>query len=136
MRIVLDTNVLISAFLFEKRLGKIVKLIEQGGITPCFLITTFQEFRRVLAYEKFKPLLETAHTSVGEIIERLYAHSVILEDPEIIPDATADAPDNYILAAAQSANAQCVVTGDKLLLALKRFNKIPIIKPEQFLRDF
>ena len=56
MRVVLDTNVLISAFLFGGRLGRIVKLIEQGQIVPCFIISTFEELRKVLAYEKFEPI--------------------------------------------------------------------------------
>ena len=48
MRVVLDTNVLVSAFLFEQRLGKFVQLIEQGAVTPCFVVRTFKELTTVL----------------------------------------------------------------------------------------
>jgi len=53
MRVVLDTNILVSAFLFEKQLGGLVKLIEQGQIVPCFIVATFNEFRKALVNEKF-----------------------------------------------------------------------------------
>ena len=35
MRVVLDTNVLISAFLFDKQIGKVLELVDDGSITPC-----------------------------------------------------------------------------------------------------
>lgn len=135
MRVVLDTNVLISAFLFEKRLGKIVKLIERGTITPCFIMYTFQEFQNVLGYEKFKPLLKAAHTITDEIVESIQGKSLILDNPENIPSATSDIPDNYILAAAQLAEAAYIVTGDKQLLALHEFKNIPIVSPQKFIKQ-
>lgn len=133
MRVVLDTNVLISAFLFEKRLGKIVELIEQGVITPCFVVHTFREFQNVLGYEKFKPLLEASHITIDKIVEDMHAKSIILDDPKNIPHLTSDTGDNYVLAAAKSAQAVCIVTGDKLLLSLKYFSGVPIIAPKKFL---
>jgi putative PIN family toxin of toxin-antitoxin system len=136
MRVVLDTNILISAFLFEKRLGKIVKLIEQGVVIPCFVVYTFREFQKVLGYEKFKSLLEASGTDVEEIVRQMQNQGIILNDPEIVPNATPDAPDNYVLVAAKISDAECIVTGDKLLLSLKDFELIPIITPQEFLQKF
>lgn len=136
MKVVLDTNVLISAFLFEKRLGKIVELIEQGVITPCFVVSTFQEFQNVLSYKKFEALIKTAQITIEEIIQQMHGQSVILDDPKIIPSITADTPDNFVLAAAKLANAKYIVTGDKLLLSLKNFETIPIITPQKLLKSY
>ncbi len=136
MRAVLDTNVLISAFLFEKRLGKIVRLIEQGVIIPCFVVYTFQEFQSVLGYEKFKPVVKASGIDVGEIIRQMQDRGIILNDPKIVPNVTPDTPDNYVLAAAKLSEAQFIVTGDKLLLSLKNFEGISIITPQEFLQKF
>lgn len=133
----LDTNILVSAFLFEKRLGKIVKLIEQGKITPCFIFYTLDEFKRVLSYEKFETLFLNARFSISEIIESVQDKSESLGNPKIVPDIIPDNnPDNYILAAAALAESECIVTGDKLLLSLKEFKNIPIITPQDFLKKF
>ena len=124
MKVVLDTNVPISAFLFEKQPGKIVKFIQQGVVTPCFIVSTFQELQNVLAYEKFAPVFITAKTTASQIVENIQNKSVISDDPEIIPDVIPDKnPDNYILAAAVAGDVKFIVTGDKVLLGLKKFQR-------------
>ncbi len=135
MRAVLDTNVLVSAFLFEKRLGRITKLIEQVAVTPCFIVSTFQEFVNVLGYEKFVPVFQAAKVTAAQIVEDIHNKSIILDDPKTIPTILPDNnPDNYILAAAVAGGAKFIVTGDKLLLNLKEFQGIPIITAQQFLK--
>ena len=136
MRAVLDTNVLVSAFLFEQRLGKFVQLIEQGAITPCFVVTTFKEFGAVLQYKKFTPLFASANTSIEKIIEDLQERSIILDDPKVVPAVTSDLPDNYILATAKLAATAYIVTGDKVLLSIRKFEDIPIITPKKFLQTW
>lgn len=136
MRVVLDTNVLISAFLFDGHVGKVLKLTDDGIITPCFVAYTFQEFKNVLNYPKFASVLRSGHITIEEITEAMQIKSIILSDPKTIPSATPDAPNNYVLATAQLAQAEYIVTGDKLLLALKEFAGIPIVTPKTFLGKF
>jgi len=62
--------------------------------------------------------------------------SLIIPDPKNIPQIVKDRPDNYILACALSAQASFIVSGDKYLLSLKKFQGIPIITPKEFLRRF
>lgn len=137
MRVVLDTNVLISAFLFEKRLGKIIKLVEERDIIPCFVVHTFEEFKRTLRYKNFDAVFLKAELSPDEIAGEIYDKSLILDNPKIIPSILPHHnPDNYILAAGQVADAKYIVTGDKLLLSLKTFENIPTIPPREFLKKF
>lgn len=133
MRVVLDTNVLISAFLFDKHVGKVLKLVDDGIITPCFVAYTFREVTNVLSYPKFASVLKSGHTTAGAIAEAMQIKSIILPDPKIIPNATPDTPDNYVLATAQLAQVEYIVTGDKLMLSLKEFVGIPIVTPKTFL---
>ena len=53
MRVVLDTNVVVSALLFKTTLSKIIALWQRGAITPVISKDTFQELQAVLAYPKF-----------------------------------------------------------------------------------
>ncbi len=136
MRVVLDTNVLISAFLFNKQVGRIIELMDQGVITPCFIDYTFQELINVLHYEKFKPVLINAKFTTDEIIESINIKSIILSNPQKIPKLIPDSADNFILAAASKAKVSFIVTGDKLLLSFKKYQKIPILSPQKFLELF
>jgi putative PIN family toxin of toxin-antitoxin system len=52
-KVVLDTNVLVSALLFKGSLSKMVDLWKSGRIKPVFSQATFQEFKMVLTYPKF-----------------------------------------------------------------------------------
>ena len=52
-RVVLDTNVLVSALLFKGRLARLVELWQKGAIVPVISKETFDELRTVLCYPKF-----------------------------------------------------------------------------------
>ncbi len=53
IRVVLDTNVLISALLFKGELSRIVGLWQKGKIVPVISKETFSELKTVLEYPKF-----------------------------------------------------------------------------------
>ncbi len=89
--------------------------------------------RAVLSYPKFQPVLNRARVSAEEIMEQLHSHSITLDDPRIIPKVVKHLGDNYILAAAVAAKAECIVTGDAEILDLKTYSGIPILTAQQFL---
>ena len=135
IKLVLDTNILISALLFSGKLGFIENLIERDIIVPCFIESTLREFQNTLGYPKFTPALAMLNTSPEQIIHALAEHSQVLSDPKEIPNLVLGNGDNYILAAAMAARTAAIVTGDKLLLQLEQFQDIPIIKAKA-LPDF
>lgn len=132
MRVVLDTNILISAVLYGGRLQFIFDLLERGAITPCFSSATWHEFVRVLGYSQFAKLFEHHGLMPEVVLARLEMRSVFVTDtasPFRIPD---DQSDEAILACALSARARALVTGDEHLLAMAGIAPIPIIKPAEF----
>lgn len=133
MRVVFDTNVLISALIFRKHLEKIETMIIHGDSTPCFIPATFQEFQNVLEYSKLHPFMQASNVTPKQIIVAVTKKSLFFADPIRIPQAVTDTSDNYILAAATTSRAEYIVTGDKLLLSLKEFVGIPIVTPRTFL---
>jgi putative PIN family toxin of toxin-antitoxin system len=63
IKAVLDTNVLISAYLFRNKLGPIADLVQTDLIRPNFIVSTFTEFEEVLAYPKFAKVMQRQETN-------------------------------------------------------------------------
>lgn len=134
MRVVFDTNVLVSALLFKGELGVLSDLIENEICIPCFTPSTFEEFKEVIARERFKTRLSLIGLSADEIIEALQRKSLLYPEVEIEKIIHADPSDNKILACALVSRADFIVSGDKHLLELSAYRDIPIITPAEFLR--
>ncbi len=129
--VVIDTNIVISGLLFGGRVGKIVKMWENGRIQPFLSQEIMDEYIRVLAYPKFSLseqeidyLLYRKILPWFEVIEPAGGPVVIKNDPS----------DDMFLYCALSAAVNCIISGDSHLLDLGEFKGIPIVTPEQFLK--
>ncbi len=133
LRVVLDTNVLLSALLFpggppDQVFGHVRRQALDLYLSPFIL----DEFRRVLLI-KFQHSEREAKARVAYLLQ--FAHMV--EPQERLSVITAKEDDNRILECAVAAQADYLVTGDKAhLLPLKRFRGIEIVSPGEFLRLF
>lgn len=134
IRVVFDTNVLISSFVFEGRLKPIADSIERDQVIPYFITSTFLEFQRVIYYRKFQRALTKLAVLPEDIVNAVVEKSVILPDPLLIPVVISHPPDNFILACALEARVSFIVSGDSHLTNLKSFHSIPILMPAQFLK--
>jgi len=135
IKVVLDANVLVSAFLFRKRLQIIKELIENGAVVPCFTLRTFKELQTVFLYAKFQNVFKTLCIPPESVLEIIAESSVILETPAHVQNIIKeDPPDNHIIACATVCEAKYIISGDKHLLKLKKFQTIPILTPAQFLK--
>lgn len=134
MRVVLDTNVLISAFLFGGKLKFIIDLLKHGTITPCFSYTTWDELQRVLQYPHLLPVLQKQDIDSEDLLARIELQSLLFSNshsPISIPE---DKNDEAFLACALVASAKAIITGDKHLLTLASIFPIPILTPQRFKR--
>lgn len=134
MRVVLDTNVLISTLLWKGRLAPIYHLINERKIVPCFSRTTFNELIRVAKYPHIVAKTKKEKINLEEIIEILLSNSIIAQPREILNIIKEDPFDNNFLACATSCRASFIVSGDKHLLKLRDFQAIPIVSPKEFLK--
>lgn len=126
--VVLDTNLYISAFLFGGKPAQILRRVEDGEITLYYSLPIRREIEEVLA-EKF-------HWPTGMITlacEPLWSAGHCVK-PKRAVQACSDPDDDRILECAVEAQAQYIVTGDKHLLTMKRFEEIPILTPNEFLK--
>jgi len=134
LRVILDSNVLISALIGT---GSPPDLIYRAWRQKRFTLVTSKaqllELRRASRYPKLQKLVPPSE--FGALINRLHGALVLDELPRI--DVSRDSADNYLLAMAVSAEAEFLVTGDaKDLLRLKKFGSTRILTPGSFLKLF
>ena len=131
IRVVLDTNVLVSALLFGGVLNRLVAKWKTGDVVPVFSQATFDEFRRVLAYPRF----DLTESEIMVLIEdEVLPYFDIVETREDIRGACRDPEDDIFLSCAVAAGVDAVVSGDKDLLDMGSFREIPIISVRDFLK--
>ena len=129
-RVVLDTNVLVSALLFTGKLSKIVDLWRQGKVIPLISRETFEELRAVLGYPKFS----LAPDEIQSIIENeILPFFEVVEIKGKVRGVCRDPGDDKFIACAVSASADFLVSGDKDLTDLKRYKTVKIIRVSEFL---
>jgi uncharacterized protein len=124
-RVVLDTNVLVSAFLFEGKPRELFRKVISGSI-QCFLSEPIlRELTEVLQRPKFGVPYEVCQ----QIVQELYAICEVVDPASRIDIVRSDPDDNRILECALEAKADFLVTGDRHLLEIETFRGIEIIDP-------
>src|SRR5471030_1381693 len=128
MRVVIDTNVLVSAALKDKSLPAMaLHLIEQRGRLLKSDATGAQLFE-VLARPYLAPLIaEATHTWLRKLLAA--AEAVTIRERV---EACRDLTDDKFLELAINGQADVIVSGDSDLLVLNPFRSIPIIMPATF----
>lgn len=133
MRVVLDTNVLVSALLGTgSPPAQLLALWPRGRYQLLTADLQLEELRRVTRYPQIRKRLRPAQA--GELVNALYE---LAQRVEPLPALTAspDPADNVLLAIAQAGSADYLVSGDKRhLLALKRHGKTQIVTVRTLLR--
>lgn len=132
MRLVVDTNVLISALLAETSLpAHLVVLWRQGRFDLLTSVGQLEELRRVTRYPKIRERLAPA--LAGRLINELRDLAVVVDDRAPIA-VSPDPNDDYLLAIAVAGAADFLVTGDKRdLLALRLYEGTKIVTVRDFL---
>ena len=132
MRVIFDTNVLVSRLLTAKESlpAQAVRLVMEGANVHLFSEATFQELGNVLNRAKFDPYLSRE--------KRLYFLSEMRELSEFVTinrtfSLCRDPRDDKFLDLASCGNADYLVTGDEDLLALHPFEGVSILSPASFL---
>ncbi len=133
-RVVLDTNVYISALLWTGVPHRLLRLAEAGDITLVTTPAIMEELREVLERPKFMPRIRALQSSVAELMEALLSIVEVVQDLPIEPVVKRDPDDDKILACASGARADWIVSGDDHLLSLKSYREISILTPRQFVR--
>jgi len=126
MKVVVDTNVLISALLFKGISGRVFDycMVKEEVILSPWILDEFQN--KLLG--KFKLDL----SDVNEIIDTIEQKSNVIQPENELPNICRDEDDNNILQLAEYIEADYIITGDKDLLILEQFKGTLIISPGDF----
>ena len=129
VRVVVDTNVLVSALVGHGRPRALVSLLleEHTILSSTELLA---ELSDVLSREKFTTV---RRSQVNEFLTILTSKVVIVKTKSIPKIVAQDPDDDVVLAVASGAEAQYVISGDRHLLSLGRFEGISIISVGQML---
>jgi putative PIN family toxin of toxin-antitoxin system len=134
MRVVLDTNVLVSAFLWQGFPGRLIEFAVDKEIELFTSRTLLDELAATLAKKKLaKPVLATRLTA-DQMLRNYQRLATRVTARQLARQISRDADDDAVLACALAAGADLIVSGDDDLLVLKHFQGIPIATPAQALR--
>jgi len=127
MRLVVDTNVLVSAFLWEGTPGRLIELAGEKEIQLFTSRALIDELAATLAKKKLaKPIAATGLTA--EAMVRNYRRiATLVSASRLAGQVSRDADDDQVLACALAAKANLIVSGDKDLLDLESFEGIRIV---------
>jgi len=128
-RIVLDTNVLISAVVFGGKPREVLETVISWNYAMAISVEMLEELQGVLEGKKFRYPSEV----VRNIVSELLAVSDLVRPAIKVEQVKADPADNRILECALESKAECIVTGDRHLLELGHFEGIPILDVSAFL---
>jgi putative PIN family toxin of toxin-antitoxin system len=134
MRLVLDTNVLISAFLSPAgHPGQILQAWRQQQLELVVSQTLLHEYAEAIGYEKIRKRLGFSQAHIEEIVHSLKNSSVFIEDIYTGLTITADPDDNMLFSTALSGQAEFIISGDGKVQAVKVYQGIRVLSPAVFL---
>lgn len=132
LRVVLDTNVLVSHFVLpDQNPTKVLRLAHARAYVLVLSDVLLEEFRGVMRDKlEYSPaeaaLAEDSIREIAEVVAPVHAVDAI----------AADEADNRVLECALSGGAQIIVSGDRRhLLPLKSYRGIRILSPREFLKE-
>lgn len=129
VKVILDTNVVVSAFIFGGKPEKIFTLILnkqiQAYTSPALLSELFEILIKKFNFTKEKV----------SYLEGVMRNNFTITYSVITINIQKDKDDNRVLEAALESNSDYIITGDKELLGLKSFKEIKIVTPDEFLKE-
>ena len=128
MKLVVDTNVLISGSAWTGTASRLVDALLEGEAALCLSQTLLAELADALQRQKFRARFEWSQQKTAAILPRFEQVAQMFDlTPMPLPAALRDPDDVHVLACAVAAAADAIVTGDNDLLSMKSFEAIPII---------
>ena len=131
MKVVFDTNIFISAFIVPGGQGERALLMaRQRRFILCTSVAILTE-----TAQKLRAKFDQDEQDIRHALKLVSRIADVLK-PAVRLKVLKDAPDNRILECAVEGRAELVVTGDRHLLKLRKFDGIAIVRLADFIRMF
>jgi putative PIN family toxin of toxin-antitoxin system len=135
MRVVLDTNIVVSALVWGGVPYRLLQFGQTGEIEIVTSLALVAELADVLGRSHLTPLIAAQDMSAMALVTQYQSFTQSVT-PQSVPAVIADDPDDdQVLACAVAGHADLIVSGDKHLHSLGgQYNGIPIVKAGEAVR--
>lgn len=133
MKLLLDTNVAVSGLLWE---GSPARMLRTGNSENVQFYTSAQllsELSIALSYPKFRSKISASGMSISQLID-LYSGLTMVMLPIAVPCLAPDPDDDVVIGKAIAAQADFIVTGDKALLSVGKYEGVRIVSVSEALQ--
>lgn len=131
MRVVADTNVLVSALLAPGGgPGALLAAVDAGEVVLVAAPGLLDELAEVLARDRFRPWISMEQ--VEAYLDAIRQHAELVDDPDELMSVSRDPDDDYLIALARAAGVDALVSGDEDVTSLE-LDDLDILTPRQAL---
>lgn len=133
MRIILDTNVVISAVFFGGIPGQVLNAWHERRLDLIVSPSILSEYRRVggILSEKYEGV------DFEPFAALLAVHATVVDAPDhLVEPVCRDADDDKFLACALAADVHCIISGDGDLLEVSGWKGIEVLRPRPFVTRY
>ncbi len=134
LKLVLDTNTIVSAFFWEGNEAELLRKIEQGNAKLYITSEILNEVEEVIKRPKFNEVMRKANLTPDQIMQKIVSLSHLVIAPKITVKVCRDEKDDKFLECAESAKVDYLISGDEDLLSLKKYKEIPIARTLKILQ--
>ena len=132
MKVVLDTNVIVSGLLWGGPPNQLLRWVRDGHLQAICCPEVLQEVSHVLAYPRFGRRLDALGFTSQQVLAYLMNLVCHVPSPEHIPAIVPEDPsDDLFLALAEREQALLIVSGDRHLLDLEKHTGIQVVSPAE-----
>ncbi|OIP39863.1 putative toxin-antitoxin system toxin component, PIN family [Candidatus Desantisbacteria bacterium CG2_30_40_21] len=132
MKMVFDTNVIVSALLWTGIPHELLVMAKKGEISLAMSFDMLVELEEVLGREKFQHRIKAINTTIEELISSIKLIVKFYTVLEKIEGICLDIDDDMFLECAIASNSKYILSGDMHLLSLGSFRDIQILRPRDF----
>ena len=136
MRVVVDTNVVVSSFLVPA--GPPVEVMRRARATRFEIVVSsavLAEYERVLGYPHLRPLHGLDEAGITAAVDELRDFALVVAPTMRLWVVEGDESDNRFLECAVEGGVAVIVSGDKHLVALGSYEGIRIVRPAAFVAE-
>src|SRR5439155_19108075 len=131
MRVVADTNIVVSELLWRGNPRQVLDMARNGTIQLFTSAALLTELEDVLSREKFAQRLASVGVTPHDLVLGYAALASVIEPVIIEPVILADPDDDAVIACAVAAQGEVIVSGDNHLLGLKQHGGTRVLTAAQ-----
>jgi putative PIN family toxin of toxin-antitoxin system len=128
MRIVLDTNVLMSGIFFSGPPHRILQAWRDGKVQLAVCLEILAEYRQVALRlsRRYKGI------DIASLLDLIAVHSHLVQTAPLVSPICDDPKDDIFLACALAAGTRIIVSGDRHLLGVSGWAGLQVLRPQAF----